>query len=177
MEDSEYEERQTELQRGLASHFLQDNYNAFITLTFRSEDSVSYDYAEKTFGRFMHALRCSLFKERCTYRMPLVPVVESYPGRPLCSGAPCDPIERTHIHCCIKLPGNPLDHKELVRKRWLGAGGVCGDPQIYCPNGEDWYIPLYTPAVMRKYVNYSLKQCCSDHQPVLWNFARKIRTA
>ncbi|WP_313231381.1 hypothetical protein [Stenotrophomonas acidaminiphila] len=177
MEDWEYEARQTELQKGLASHFLQDNYNAFITLTFRSEGSVSYEYAEKTFGRFMHALRCSLFKERCAYRMPLVPVVESYPGRPLCSGAPSDPIERTHIHCCIKLPGNPLGHKELVQKRWLGAGGACGDPEIYCPNGEDWYIPLYTPVLMRKYVNYSLKQCCSDHQPVLWNFARKIRTA
>ncbi len=177
MEDWEYEARQTELQKGLASHFLRDDYNAFITLTFKSEDSVSYDYAEKTFGRFMHALRCSLFKERCTYRMPLVPVIESYPGRPLCSGASYDPIERTHVHCCIKLPGNPLGHKELVRKKWLGAGGVCGDPHVHDREGDKWFIEIATPAVMRKYVNYSLKQCCNDTKPVLWNFARKIRTA
>ncbi|MGH8053435.1 MAG: hypothetical protein ACREP4_05890 [Stenotrophomonas sp.] len=177
MEDWEYEARQTELQKGLASHFLQDDYNAFITLTFESEGAVSYGHAEKTFGRFMHALRCSLFKERCTYRMPLVPVIESYPGRPLCSGSPHDPIERTHIHCCIKLPGNPLDHKELVRKMWLGAGGVCGDPHVHDRDGDKWFIGIATPVAMRRYVNYSLKQCCFDHQPVLWNFARKIRTA
>lgn len=176
MDDQEYEARQTKLQKALASHFLRDDYNAFITLTFRSEDSVSYYYAEKCFGRFMHSLRCSLFKKKCTYRMPVVPVVESYPGRPLCSGAPHDPTERTHIHCCIKLPGNPLDHKELVRASWLGAGSVCGDPRIYCPDDESWYIPLHTPESMRKRVNYSLKQCCVDHQPVLWKFAREIRT-
>lgn len=177
MEDQKYEARQTELQKGLAGHFLQDDYNAFVTLTFKSEDSVSYHHAERTFGRFLHALRCSLYKERCTYRMPLIPVVESYPGRSLCSGAPYDPIERTHIHCCIKLPGNPLDHKELVREKWLAAGEVCGDPHVYDRNGDRWFIEIATPAEMRTYVNYSLKQCCSDHQPVLWNFARKIRTA
>ena len=176
MQNEEYEGQQTELQRGLAAYFLQEDYNAFITLTFKSEDSVSYDYAAKTFGRFMHALRCSLFKERCTYRMPMVPVIESYPGRPLCSGAPYDPNERTHIHCCIKLPGNPSDHKELVRKKWLGAGGVCGDPLVHDREGDKWFIELATPAAMRTRVNYSLKQCCSDTKPVLWDFTRKIRT-
>ena len=177
MQNDEYVELQSELQKELARHFLQDDYNAFITLTFKSEDSVSYDYAKKTFGRFMHALRCNLFKERCTYRMPMVPVIESYPGRPLCSGAPYDPNERTHIHCCIKLPGNPLDHKEMVRKKWLGAGGVCGDPLVYDPSGDNWFIELNTNAAATAYVNYSLKQCRVDHEPVLWNFARKIRTA
>lgn len=177
MEDSEYEGQQTELQKGLAGHFLQDDYNAFITLTFKSEGSVAYDYAEKAFGRFLHALRCSLFKERCTYRMPLVPVVESYPGRPLCSGVPNDSTERTHIHCCIKLPGNPLSHKELVREKWLAAGGVCGDPLVHDRDDDKWFIEIATPALMRKYVNYSLKQRCSDTQPVIWNFARKTRTA
>ncbi len=176
MHDEEYEGQQNELQKGLASYFLQDDYNAFITLTFKSEDSVSYEHAAKTFGRFMHALRCSLFKERCTYRMPMVPVIESYPGRPLCSGAPYDSTERTHIHCCIKLPGNPLNHKELVRKKWLGAGGVCGDPLVHDRRGDKWFIELATPAEMRKRVNYSLKQCCSDTRPVLWDFTRKIRT-
>lgn len=177
MDDQKYEAQQTELQRALAENFLQDEYNAFITLTFKSKGSVSYDDAENIFGRFMHTFRCSLFKERCTYRMPLVPVVESYPGRPLCSGAPYDPIERTHIHCCIKLPGNPLDHKELIRKTWLGADGLCGDPHVHDRSNEKWFIAIATPALMRRYVNYSLKQCCSDHHPVLWNFARKIRTA
>lgn len=74
MEEWEYEARQTDLQKGLAGYFLRDEYNAFITLTFESEVPVSYDHAKKTFGRFMHGLRCSLFKERCTYRMPMVPV-------------------------------------------------------------------------------------------------------
>lgn len=177
MEETNYEAQQTELQKQLAGHFLQDEYNAFVTLTFKSEESVGYGYAEKTFGRFMHALRCSLFKERCTYRMPMVPVIESYPGRLLCSGTSYDPIERTHIHFCIKLPGNPQDHKELVRRSWLGAGAVCGDPSVHDKKDDKWFIELTTPVLVKKYVNYSLKQCCMDSEPVLWSFARKIPTA
>lgn len=178
MKESEYEESQNELQKVLADHFLVEDYNAFITLTYKSEDSVSYEYAKKTFGRFLHALRTNLYKESCTYRMPVVPVVESYPGRRLCSGLPADSIERTHIHCCIKLPGNPKDHMELVRKVWLSSGRHCGDPKIYCPKDEDnWFIEIMTTKLMKIYVNYSLKQCCYDHEPVLWNFARKRQTA
>ena len=175
-EENKNNVRQTELQKALAEGFLQDDYNAFITLTYKTEGSVSYAYARRTFGRFMHAVRCSLYKETCTYRMPLVPVVESYPGRPLCSGAPYFPTERTHIHFCIKLPGNPLDHKEMIRRKWLDAGGACGDPSVYCPNGENWYIPLSEPAEIEAYVNYLLKQCCTDSEPLLLDFTiRKFR--
>lgn len=179
MDDLEfdYEAQQTDLQKALARHFLQEGYNAFVTLTFRAENSVSYLDARKVFGRFMHGARCSLYKERSTYRMPLLPVMESYPGRPLCSGFPVDPNERTHFHCCINLPGSPQDHKDLIRRAWVDASGVCGDPKIYCPNSDQWFIEIATPVEMRRYVNYSLKQCRYDHEPVLWDFTRKIRTA
>lgn len=129
------------------------------------------------FGASCHALRCSLFKERCSCRMPLVRVIQSYPRRQLCSGASYESINRTHIHRCIKLSGNPVDYKELVRENWLDAGGVCGDPDVYDRDDDRWFTEIVTPAVMRKHVNYSLKQCCSDTQPVHWNFARNIRTA
>lgn len=177
MEENQYELSQTKLQRALSEHFIKDDYNVFVTLTFKAADSVSYHYAQKSFGRFIHAIRCSLYKESCTYRMPLVAVVESYPGRSLCSEIPYHPNERTHIHFCIKLPGNPLDQKELVRRSWLDAGGQCGDPKVYCPNSDQWFVPIATQCEMKKYVNYSLKQCRTDHEPVLWKFARKLPTA
>lgn len=177
METWTYEAQQTELQRALAGHFLQEDYNAFITLTFKGDGAVTYAHAQKTFGTFLHSLRCSLFRERSRYRMPLLPVVESYPGRPSCTGLPRAFDERTHIHCCIKLPGKPLDHVELVRDKWMGADARCGDPLVHDREGGKWFIEIADLVSMGRYVNYALKQCCADNEPVLWSFARKIQTA
>lgn len=177
MVDSEKEEQQTELQRALAKHFLMENYNTFITLTFKGEAVTSYAHAQKAFGRFMHSLRCKLFKERSRYRMPLLAVVEGYPGRPMCTGPLQMPHERTHIHCCIRLPDGKSDYRELVRHCWLDADASSGDPLIIDPAGDKWFIDIPDAVSMERYVHYSLKQCRCDHEPVLWNFARRIPTA
>lgn len=177
MKNFENTGQQTELQKALANHFLMEDYNAFITLTFKGEAAVSYAHAEKAFGRFIHALRCTLFKERSKYRMPLLAVVESYPGRPMCNGLPQGLEERTHIHCCIKLPSQEVDLRGLVRTAWLDAGTTSGDPLVSDPSGNKWFIEIDDQTSMDRYVNYSLKQCSCDHEPVLWKFARNTPTA
>ncbi len=35
-----------------------------------------------------------------------------------------------------------MEHINIVRLSWMMAAEICGDPSIYCPKKEGWYLPL-----------------------------------
>lgn len=170
MEMLEYEEHQTQLQR-VTRDWLLENYptNTFVTLTFSAEAGVSYSDAEGAFGSFVHRLRSHLHGAKSKKLIPMVPVVEGYDK---CYGMSkkLGMRESTHIHCLMNLDGNPKDLMHVVRRCWLDSSPLCGDPHIYCPNSDDWFLDLDTVKKRRIFVNYSLKTCTTNLDAVLVKF-------
>lgn len=170
MEMWEYEERQTQLQTE-ARDWLLTNYptNAFVTLTSRAKTGMSYETAEKVFGTFAHGLKSYLFGAKSKKRISLIPFVEGYDK---CSGLSkkLGLREGTHIHCLMNLPGNPIDHMAVVRGLWMNSSSVCGNPKFYCPNNNNWFLPLTTDKRRRIFANYAVKTCDTNFDAALVKF-------
>lgn len=167
MSNEKYEASQTALQMELSNWLQQGEPNAFITYSFRTP--VSYEKAIKAFGTHAHALKRHFFGNNSKRRLSMVPVVEKF-HKGESYGALEKPEEGIHIHCLIRLPQQPKDHMEMVRSAWIEADPACGDPSIYCPNGDDWFLELNTSEAARRLINYALKTCTQDTAPVLWKF-------
>ena len=109
----------------------------------------------------------------------MVPVIEGY-AKGQSYAALYKPSDDTHIHCLLKLPGDPLDHKEMIRKIWLASSKLSGDPNIYCPeggeegnrkgSGEGWFKLLATDDLKTVFAGYNLKTCGNELDPVLLKF-------
>ena len=143
--------------------------NAFVTLTSRARRGMSYEQAEKAFGTFAHSLKCHLFSAKSKKRIHMVPVVEGYSRQPGLA-AKLGLREGTHIHCLMTLPGDPMAYMDVVAGLWRSSNSVCGDPAVYCPNSNNWFLELNTTEVRQIYVNYALKTCTTDTDAVLWDF-------
>lgn len=176
MEFWEYEEQQTEMQSAVRDWILSDYApNVFVTLTSRAENGMSFGTAERVFGTFAHQLKSYLFASKSKRRIPMVPIVEGT-KRWHDMAIKLGMRRGTHIHCLMKLPGNAADHMEAVRRIWKNSSSVCGDPEVYCPNNNNWFLELDTATKQRVFVNYALKRCDSDTETVLWDFVPVRRT-
>jgi len=164
---NEYEQRQTELQKVTRDWLLRGEPNVIVTLTFRSEDKVTFENAVKVFGTFAHQLKSHFFGEKSKKRIYMVPVVEGYQA-PQMEGLAAD--KRTHIHCLMRLPDDPSAYKGVIREVWMASSGICGDPNVYCPNNDDWFLVLDSEERKRVFTNYVLKTCGIDTEAVLWKF-------
>jgi hypothetical protein len=70
----------------------------------------------------------------------------------------------------MNLPGNPTEHMEAIRNLWKNSSSVCGDPHVYCPNSNKWFLELNTAKEKRIYINYALKTCATNTDAVLWKY-------
>ncbi|KLD62506.1 hypothetical protein [Dyella japonica] len=155
------------LQRVTADWLKQLEPNLFVTYTF--EEAVSYDRAMKIFGTHVHSLRGELFGRRSKRLIPMVPVIEMY-ERGSSYGSLLMPSDGTHIHCAYRLPGQPDDYKEVIRRTWTQADNTCGNPDVYCRNSDGWYRELNTDSDAGNVIGYMLKTCAMDTEAVLWKF-------
>lgn len=130
-------------------------YNAMVTFTFDSEFGVSYETAKLVFGIFVRKLRDELLGRKSRRRIPMAPVVEDY-------GAAMGGREGTHIHCLMTLPGNPMSYMDVIQRVWRGAHATCGDPKVYCPDSDQWYLEISSAELRATLVGYVLKRCQLD---------------
>lgn len=166
---SDYEEKQTKTQTDAREWLLRVEPNVFVTLTFKSEMGVERDYAEKVFGTFMHKLKCQLFGRNSKKRIWMCAVIEGNDAEGASSNAEgCR--EQTHIHCLMRLPGNPMDYMEMVSRFWVESSQICGNPKIYCPNNNNWFLEISNSEKRRALTNYVLKTCSMDIDAVLHDF-------
>lgn len=169
--------RQTILQTVTRDWLLRGKPNAFVTLTFRPEKGVSFDYAQKVTGTFMHGMKTEMFGEKSKKRFFVVPVIEGYV---VAKHKP----RRTHIHCLMRLPDDPLNYMATVRRVWLDSSPFSGDPLVYDPDIEQqdnadieqnvekkWFKSIYEAEGA---INYVLKTCALDTQAILWKFVPKL---
>jgi hypothetical protein len=171
MNDTESENKNlTEMQRQAAEWLLRGEPNVVVTLTFDTEEGVSYKFAEEVFGTFAHKLKCHLFSKKSKKRIPMCPSVEHY-GREMMWKTSAPGVRQgTHIHCLMRLPGNPMDYMEVVRKLWVSSNSLCGNPKVNCPNNDDWFKELATEESRRRMTNYALKTCGNNFDAVLVKF-------
>lgn len=154
----------TDLQEAAKSWVLKRaEYNVMATFTFRKDEGVSYGEAKWMFGLFVRRLRDALWGRRSNRkrRLALVPVVEDYKEQLQRRGI-VDCREGTHIHCLMALPGDPMDYKEVVHRLWVGTHPFCGEPKVYCPDSDDWYVPITNEHLRGVYAGYILKRCQFD---------------
>ena len=174
MENHQYEQRQTKLQEATRDLILKGNPNNFTTLTFK--ENVSFKYARECYGSFASGLKRELFGWKSRKRILMFPVVEST-GDGMNRATHHDIFGgRIHIHSVMGLPGNPQDHKELVLNLWMQSGGLCGNPCVYCPNSDDWFLDFDDKQKRRVMANYAVKTCANDHAGVLWDFVPRWLT-
>jgi hypothetical protein len=170
MEDTDSKKSRTALQAQAADWILRGEHNVMVTLTFAGDDGVSYKFAEKAFGTFAHKLKCQLFGRNSKRRIAMCPIVENYGTEMMWSTSLAGVRQGTHIHCLMRLPENPMDHKEVVRKLWRSSGPRCGDPKINCPNGKDWYVEMKNEHDRVGLTNYALKKCEQNVDGILVKF-------
>ena len=168
MDDTTYS--RTEFQRQAADWLLSAEHNAMVTLTFSGDAGVSYKLAEKAFGSFAHKLKCHLFGANSKKRIPMCPIVEDFGGEMMWSTSAADTRQGTHIHCLMRLPGCPMTYKEVVRKLWRSSGKWCGNPNVNCPNRDDWFIELDEEHAKNEMTDYVLKKCDDNFDGVLVMF-------
>ena len=169
VEDTDSKKSRTALQVQTADWLLREEHNVMVTLTFAGDDGVSYKFAEKAFGAFAHKLKCHLFGKKSKKRIAMCPMVEDYGTEMMWSTSPAGVRQGTHIHCLMRLPGSPKDHREVVRKLWRSSGRFCGDPKINCPISDDWYVELEEHN-RERLTNYALKKCEYNIDGVLVKF-------
>ena len=167
--NSDKYELQTPLQAKTRDWILEMDPNVFITFTFRAENGVSYDQANKIYGKFASKMRIRFFPKNSKRRLLMVPVVEGYGKNRTCSET-SKREERTHIHCLMRLPGDPMLYMEAIRKLWVSSSRACGNPNIYCPSDKRWFVSLVTLEDKINFTNYALKTCGQDTEAVLWKF-------
>ena len=177
MEDTDSTKSRTALQLQTADWLLRGEHNVMVTLTFSGDDGVSYKFAERAFGTFAHKLKGHLFGTKSKKRIAMCPIVEDYGREMMWSTSPAGVRQGTHIQCLMRLPGSPMDHKDVIRKLWRSSGRFCGDPLVNCPDGEDWYKELKTEQDRMELTNYTLKKCADNIDGVLVKFVPTRATA
>ncbi len=170
MEDTDSAKSRTALQVQTADWLLRGEHNVMVTLTFSGEDGASYKFAEKAFGAFAHKLKCHLFGTNSKKRIAMCPIDEDYGTEMMWSTSSAGVRQGTHIHCLMRLPGSPMDHRDLVRKLWRSSGRRCGDPKINCPNRDDWYVEMKEEHDRFELTNYALKKCENNIDGILVKF-------
>lgn len=166
---SDYENKQTKMQTDARDWLLRVEPNVFVTLTFNSEMGVNGECARRVFGTFAHKLKCQLFGKNSKKRIGMCPVIEGSDAE----GESLDAEgrrEQTHIHCLMRLPGNPMDYMEMVGRFWMESSRFCGNPKVYCPNNNDWFLEISSSEKRRALTNYVLKTCSIDIDAVLHEF-------
>jgi len=138
-----------------------------VTLTFSGDEGVTYNFAEKAFGAFVHKLKCHLFGRNSKKRIAMCPIVEDYGTEMMWSTSPAGVRQGTHIHCLMRLPGSPMDYKDVVRKLWRSSGRRCGDPRVNCPGKDDWYVEIDSEHDRAELTNYALKMCEDNADGIL----------
>lgn len=155
--------RSTQLQSMLSDWFISAAPNVMATLTFKTELGVRQSAAEKAFKRFSAKLTAELGNRYPGKQVLLIPVVENSREQLWRYGLTRYGREGTHIHALMKLPGDMDENRALVRKLWVKTSRViCGDPKVYCPNSNDWFIKLSTRDEQRTYIGYAVKHMQAD---------------
>lgn len=170
MDDTDSTKSRTALQVQTSEWLLRGEHNVMVTLTFSGDVGVSYTFAEKAFGTFAHKLKCHLFGKNSKKRIAMCPIVEDYGAEMMWSTSPAGVRQGTHIHCLMRLPGSPMDHKDVVRNLWRSSGRCCGDPIISCPNRDDWYVEMKEEQDRVELTNYALKKCERNIDGILIKF-------
>lgn len=130
----------------------------------------SYKFAEKVFGTFAHKLKCHLFGRNSKKRIAMCPIVEDYGTEMMWSTSLVGVRQGTHIHCFMRLPGSPKDHKDVVNRLWRASGRCCGDPKVNCPGKDDWYVEIDSEHDRVELTNYVLKECEDSIDGILVKF-------
>lgn len=170
MEDTDSTNLRTDLQVQTADWLLSSEHNVMVTLTFSGRNGVSYKFAEATFGTFAHKLKCYLFGTNSKKRIAMCPIVEGFGTEMMWSTSPSGVRQGTHIHCLMRLPGSPMDHKDVVRKLWRTSGQRCGDPIVNCPGRDNWYVEIDAEHDRTELTSYVLKKCEEDIDGILVKF-------
>lgn len=160
----------TPVQADAKAMILRYRFNVMVTLTFSSKGGVSLTTAASIFGRFVGILRRTVFGKDSKRILPMIPVVEGSFEQLGNGNKALGMRERTHIHCLLQLDGDPLDYKEVVRAVWVKTSGRCGNPDVYCPNSDDWFIPLATEEERHWAASYLVKGFKSDTLGLLVNY-------
>lgn len=142
-------------------------YNAFVTLTFVPDASVSYNSAKISFGRFLHRLKIQLFGRNSKKRLAVVPVVEKFDRNNLYLGSS---ELNTHLHVLIRFPGDPLAYKAMVAKIWRSSSRAAGNPAIYCPDDDQWFLTPTWETFNEDMAGYLAKTCTINTDAVLWKY-------
>lgn len=159
----------SELQLATRDFALSGDVNVFGTFTFDAERGVGYGQAEDIFGTFIHALKCHLFGRNSKKRIHLFPVVEGY-WRDQAMARRLGIREGTHIHALMNLPHDPLSYRDVVRELWMDSHSVCGDPHVYCPKSDKWFLDIRGAGLREVYAEYAVKTCAIDTDAVLWKY-------
>ena len=167
---------QTPIQATLRDNFLKSapNVNVFGTLTFNSEHGVSYWEAKKIFGKFIRLLNAYLYGIKSKKRILILPVVEKSGVEH--GGGPYVKYDGTHIHFVADIPGGATATQETVRKLWIASSKIAGDPNIYCPNSDDWYQTIWNYESKNSLIQYTIKTCRINTNTVLWDFVQPFST-
>lgn len=170
----EHQDLLTELQIGIRDFVLRHNPNVFVTLTFDCEGGVSYDDAKKAFGSFAQSLKGHHFGRNSKKRFFVLPVVE-HSGIEF-DGSASKKQAGTHIHFVGKLPGDPLEFNEVLRRHWRKSSPIAGDPYVHCPDRVKWCQPLTSYEARVAATQYSIKSCKHNTQSILLDFIPQFTT-
>jgi len=155
--------KSTQLQSTLSDWFLLASPNVMATLTFKTETEVRQSAAEKAFKRFSAKLTFELASRHPKKKVLLIPVVENSREQLWRRGLNSYGREGTHIHALMQLPGDLDENRALVRKLWIRTSRqICGGPNVYCPNSNEWFIKLSTRDEQRTYIGYAVEHMQSD---------------
>lgn len=154
----------TRLQEEMADWLYEANFNVMVTLTFDSEDGVSHPLATKLFGKFLQRLTPIVLRRGIRNgRVPMAPIIEDSNEQLRELGLPMEGREGTHLHVLMRLRGDdPYKYKDAIAKAWKATNRLCGDPKIYCPDSDQWYLPLTSDELQKTYVGYVVKQQETD---------------
>ena len=153
----------TRLQAATAEWLGEVEWNLMVTFTFKREGGVSLPLATKLFGNFIPRLREIVLRKGSTRRIPMAAVVENSREQLQNVGLQVDGREGTHIHVLLRVRGDdPYKYKDAIEKAWKLTNRFCGDPTVYCPDSDEWYLPLTSDEMRKGYTGYILKHHGTD---------------
>lgn len=172
----DYENELTPLQLALRDNFLKSApmVNVFGTLTFNTEFGVSYSQAKKIFGKFIRLLKAYLYGEKSKKRIFILPVVEKSGIEN--GGGEYVKYDGTHIHFVAYIPNGATATQEIIRVLWMASSKLAGDPNVYCPDSNEWYQPLFNYEAKISTIQYTIKTCRINTNTVLWDFVQPFTT-
>lgn len=160
-------------QKAIRDWLIDIEFNIMATLTFKVGMGVSLYSAEKAFCRFSEKLKGSVWKRNPNDDVMYAPVVENSFEQQRIRGSPPPGREGTHIHVLLKLPGELDENRKRIRNLWVSTSKfVCGDPSIYCPDGDKWCVGIETLEEREAYIGYVAKHMQDDCTGLLVNQLR-----